>query len=323
MDFLRDPALWLRALHRYRGAVSWAPNFAYSLCARRIEDEEIEGIDLSGWRIAFNASEPVLAESIEAFAKRFAPYGYRPEAMTAAWGLAETVMVATAHPVDEAPRIDHVDRRRLAAEGIAVPTAGDGVSFVATGRPLPNVEIEIRDRESLEPLPDRHVGEIWLRSNCLFEGYKNDPERTARVLRDGWLDSGDRGYLAGEDLFFVAREKDLIVIGGEKYAPHDVETAINRVPGVREGCAVAFGVVNRETGTEDLGAVVETRVEGEDALADLHRQIRLEVTRTIGLGIRHLHLVPPGGIDKTTSGKLARASTRARYPEVFGGEDGR
>jgi acyl-CoA synthetase (AMP-forming)/AMP-acid ligase II len=322
MDFLRDPAVWLRALHRYGGAVSWASNFAYALCAQRIEDDEIEGLDLSSWRIAFNASEPVLAPTVEAFARRFAPYGYRPEAMTAAWGLAETVMVCSAHPVGEAPRVDRIDRRRLATESVAEPTLGEGVSLVATGQALPNVEIEIRGGETGVRLPERHVGAIWLRSNCLFEGYQNDPARTAEVCVDGWLDSGDRGYLVGDDLFFVAREKDLIVVGGEKYAPHDVEMAINRVDGVRQGCAVAFGVANPESGTEELGAVAETRVEGVEALTDLRGAVRREVARTIGLGIRHLHLVPPGGIDKTTSGKLARRSTRARYPEIFGGEHG-
>lgn len=318
MDFLRNPALWLWALHGYGGAVSWAPNFAYSLCAKRIEDEDIEGLDLSSWRIAFNASEPVLAHTVKAFAERFAPYGYRPEAMTAAWGLAETVMVGTAHPVDQAPLVDHVDRGRLATEGVAEPTAGEGVSLVATGRALPGVELQIRDVETGALLPDRHVGEIWLRSNCLFEGYQNDPELTARVFVDGWIDSGDRGYLVGGDLFFVSRGKDLIVIGGEKYAPHDVETSINRVPGVREGCAVAFGVTNVETGTEEVGAVVETRLTDEEALRELKRAVRREVTRTIGIGIRHLHLVAPGGISKTTSGKLARGATKDRYPEVFG-----
>ncbi len=318
MDFLRNPALWLWALHGYGGAVSWAPNFAYSLCAKRIEDEDIEGLDLSSWRIAFNASEPVLAHTVEAFAERFAPYGYRPEAMTAAWGLAETVMVGTAHPVDQAPLVDHVDRGRLATEGVAEPTLGEGVSLVATGRALPGVELQVRDVETGALLPDRHVGEIWLRSNCLFEGYQNDPELTARVFVDGWIDSGDRGYLVGGDLFFVSRGKDLIVIGGEKYAPHDVETSINRVPGVREGCAVAFGVTNVETGTEEVGAVVETRLTDEEALGELKRAVRREVTRTIGIAIRHLHLVAPGGISKTTSGKLARGATKNRYPEVFG-----
>ncbi|MBW2278178.1 MAG: AMP-binding protein [Deltaproteobacteria bacterium] len=318
MEFIAAPSLWLRAIDRYRGTVSWAPNFAYSLCAKRIDDKEIEGLDLSSWRIAFNASEPCLPASVEAFAERFGPYGYRPEAMTSAWGLAETVMVGTIHPVDEAPLIDVVDRRLLATESRAEPTDGDGVALMATGRPLPNVEIEIRELGNGARLPDRRVGEIWLRSNCLFEGYRADPKLTAEVVVDGWLNSGDRGYTVDGHLFFVARVKDLIVIGGEKYMPHDIESMINVVPGVREGCAVAFGVMNESLGTEVVGAVVETRVEGGKELTALSRAIRREVSRTTGLGIRLLHLVAPGGISKTTSGKLARRATRARYPEVFG-----
>jgi acyl-CoA synthetase (AMP-forming)/AMP-acid ligase II len=197
-----------------------------------------------------------------------------------------------------------------------VPTSGEGVSIVATGRPLPKVEIEIRDAESREPQPERHVDEIWVRADCLFEGYKNDPEQTARVLVDGWFDSGDRGYLAGEDLFFVSREKDLVVIGDEKYAPHDIEGVINSVAGVREDCAVAFGVLNAESGTEELAAVVETKLETEAELVELRRSIRREVTRTVGLGVRYLHLVPPGGVYKTTSGKLALDPMERPLPGV-------
>lgn len=323
MDFLRSPALWFQALHRYRGAVSWAPNFAYSLCAKRIEDEELEGLDLSCWRMAFSASEPVLAHTILDFARRFAPCGYRPETMTPAWGMAETVMAVATHPIGERPVWERVDREKLAAHQVAEPVDADdearGARIVATGRPLPGVELCIRHPETGEDLPDRHVGQLWVRGPCLFEGYKNDPERTAKVVRGGWFDTGDRAYRVGPDLYFVSREKDLIVIGGEKYAPHDVENVINGVPGVREGCAVAFGVMNPESGTEDLGAVVETKLEDEAALEDLRRAVRQAVTRSLGLGIRHLHLVPPGGVEKTTSGKLARSATRDRYPEVFGG----
>ena len=323
MDFLREPALWFQALHRYRGAVSWAPNFAYALCAKRVEDDELEGLDLSSWRMAFNASEPVLSHVLEAFEKRFAPHGFRPETMTPAWGMAETVMAVATHPIGDRPSWQRVDRDALAAEQEARPAAGDGANVVATGRPLPQVELEIRDPETRAPLPDGRVGQLWVSGPFLFEGYKNDPERTAQVLVDGWFDTGDRAYRVGPDLYFVSREKDLVVIGGEKYAPHDVEAVINTVPGVREGCAVAFGVPNAESGTEELGAVVETKLEEEEARAALGREIRGEVSRTLGLGIRHLHLVGPGGIEKTTSGKLARSATRDRYPEVFGGRDGR
>ena len=317
LDFLRDPASWLWAIHAHRGTVSWAPNFAYSLCAKRIGDDAIEGLDLSSWRLALCASEPVLAHTVEAFAKRFAPHGYVPEAMTPAWGLAETTMVGTVHPPGLAPIIETIDRARLANDGEAVPVSGEGMSSVATGRCLPGYEMEVRDAEGRR-LPDRRVGEVWLRTEARFAGYRKAPELTAEVLVDGWVRSGDQGYLVGEDLFFVARNKDLIVIGGEKYAPHDVETAINRVPGVREGCATAFGVLNEALGTEELGAVIETRTKDPGDLEALARAVRREVSRTLGLGIRHIHLVAPGGISKTTSGKLARKATRERYPEVFG-----
>lgn len=310
-DFIREPRLWLDAIHRYRGTISWAPNFAYALCVQRIAERDLEGLDLSSWRIAINAAEPVLAHTIDRFVARFAKHGFRSVAMTPAWGLAENVTIATAHPPGSAPRIETIDRAALASAGRAVPVAEAGFEAVAIGRCLPRCEIEIRDGGRV--LGDREIGEVWLRSDSLFEGYQRDPELSARMLTGGWLNTGDRGYLSDGDLFFVARNRDLIVIAGEKYAPHDVETAINQVPGVREGCAVAFGVLDPERGTEVVAAVVETRLEDESEREALARAIRTHVTRRIGLALRHLVLVPPGGVRKTTSGKLARTATREHY----------
>ena len=319
-DFVREPRLWLEALHRYGGTISWAPNFAYALCVQRIREDQLVGLDLSRWRIAVNAAEPVLAHTVDAFTRRFGPHGFRPAAMTPAWGLAENVTIATAHPPARAPRVETIDRATLAAESFARPTDGTGLESVAIGRFLPRCAIEIRGGD--RRLGDRVVGEVWLRSDSLFEGYHRDPELTARVLVDGWLNTGDRGYLSDGDLFFVARGKDLIVIAGEKYVPHDIETAINQVRGVREGCVVAFGVLDPERGTEGVAAIVETQLaaragqvgpEAADDLEALARAIRSQVTRTTGLALRHLKLVPPGGIQKTTSGKLARGATRDRY----------
>ena len=185
---------------------------------------------------------------------------------------------------------------------------------VAIGRCLPGCAVEIRD-ETGTSVPDRRVGTVWLRSDSLFSGYHRDPELTRRVLVDGWLDTGDHGYLADGDLYFVSRDKDLIVIGGEKYAPHDIESLVNEVPGVRAGCVVAFGVMNEERGTEDLAAVVETRETG-DAAAALERGHPSEACcECTGLALRHVLLVPPGGVEKTTSGKLARRATRERYAD--------
>jgi acyl-CoA synthetase (AMP-forming)/AMP-acid ligase II len=316
MDFMRDPALWLWAIHRYRGTLSWAPNFAYTICANRVAAAELAGLDLSSWRIAINAAEPVLASTIAAFTARFAASGFAPSAMTPAWGLAENVTIATAHPVGMPPRIETIDRPALVSEGVARPTTGDGLASVAIGRCLPRCEVQVRD-DTGRVLADRRVGEVWLRTDSLFTGYHRNPSLTARALVDGWLNTGDRGYLVDGDLYFIARDKDVIVIGGEKYAPHDIETLINRVDGVREGCAVAFGVLNEERGTEDIAAVVETKIEDAAQLADLRERVRAAVTSATGLALRHVILVGPGGIEKTTSGKLARRATRDRYTDAF------
>jgi acyl-CoA synthetase (AMP-forming)/AMP-acid ligase II len=316
LDFLREPVSWLRALHARRGSVSFAPNFAYALCAHRIPEADLEGLDLSNWRVAANGAEPVLAPTLAAFAERFERWGFRPQAMTPIWGMAETVTAATAHPVEEPPRVETVDRNRLAREDFAWPTAGGGLEVVSVGRCLPNAAVEIRD-ETGRVLPERHAGTIWLRTTYLASGYHRDPELTRRVFVDGWLDTGDRGYLADGRLYFLAREKDLIVIAGAKYAPNDIEEAINGVPGVREGCAVAFGVLDETIGTEELAAVVETRQTDPEEMARLRQRIAAEVRRRTGLTLRHLLLVPPGGVEKTTSGKLARRATRSRYLEVL------
>lgn len=316
-DFMREPGRWMWAMHTYRGTISWAPNFAYALCATRMSDDDRQGLDLSSWRIAINAAEPVLAETIGAFAARFAPHGFRPEAMTPAWGLAENVTLATAHPIGQRPWIETIDASLLSASGRAVPAAGDGVDSVAVGRCLPRCEVQIRNQAG-DVLGHREVGTIWLRSDSLFSGYFRDADSTAALVDDGWLDTGDRGYLAGEDLFFVSREKDLVVIGGEKYSPHHIETVINDVPGVRKGCAVVFGVLNRVRGTEEVVAVVETREDDAMARAELEAAIGRATRLSTGLVLRRVLLVPPGGVEKTTSGKLARAATHRRWAAELG-----
>jgi acyl-CoA synthetase (AMP-forming)/AMP-acid ligase II len=236
--------------------------------------------------------------------------------MAPTWGLAETGCVGTAQADLELPRIETIDRAILAGEERAVVSESGGVPVVAVGPPLPRVVLEIRDKQG-RVLPDRHVGEIWLSSDSLFSEYNADPELTARVLVGDWINTGDRGYLAEGFLYFTVREKDLIVIGGEKYMPDDIEAAINRVPGVREGCAVSFGIINEDRGTEELAAVVETREEGDEVVEQLVKSIRNEVMRSIGIALRYLVLTPPGGTEKTTSGKIARTATRERHLEAL------
>jgi acyl-CoA synthetase (AMP-forming)/AMP-acid ligase II len=282
-----------------------------------VSDADIEGLDLSSWRIAINAAEPVLAHTIEAFTKRFEPHGFRPEAMTPAWGLAENVTIATAHPIAEAPRVETIDRQVLAQESVAVPVSNgeEGISSTAIGQVLPHCHVEVRDPKSGEPLPERGVGRVWLSTNSLFSHYHRAAEATALALVDGWLDTGDEGYLCGSDLFFVSRDKDLIVIGGDKYAPHDIETLINEVSGVRQGCVVTFGILSQARGTEELAAIIETRETDAAKHKEIERAARKKVLTTTGIPLRHVLIVPAGGVEKTTSGKLARRATRARYAD--------
>lgn len=317
-DFMRDPVLWLWAIHHYRGTISWSPNFAYTYCASRVPDQKLDGLDLDSWRVAINAAEPVLAATLELFQKRFVDYGFQPEAMTPAWGLAENVTIATAHPVADIPTSETIDRQAMVSEQVARPTAGAGVESVAIGRCLPHCEVEIRAPDGTT-LADRRIGDIFLRTDSLFRGYHRMDEETNRALRDGWLATGDRGYLVDGDLYFITRDKDLIVIGGEKYAPHDIEVQVNELEGIRQGCVVCFGVLSEATGTEELAVVAETRDLDEEKLAALRRAVRDKVTGTTGLSARHVLLVEPGGIEKTTSGKLARRATRERYADQIGG----
>src|SRR5262249_14306083 len=195
MDFVRSPELWLWAIHRYRGTLSWSPNFGYAVCASRLADSAIAGLDLASWRIAMSASEPVLAHTLEAFAARFAPHALRPEAITAGWGLAETITFVTTADPGARLRVETLDRGTLAKAGSAVPCDGDGFSAVGLGRPLRGCTVEIRDDEQ-RVMAERHVGTIWVRSTYLFAGYQGDPAASDHAVVDGWLDTGDQGYLA-------------------------------------------------------------------------------------------------------------------------------
>jgi acyl-CoA synthetase (AMP-forming)/AMP-acid ligase II len=319
MDFMREPSLWLWALHHYRGGISFAPNFAYTLAVHRVPDGDLEGLDLSSWRVAIASAEPILAGTVEAFTTRFAAYGFAAEAFCAFYGLAECVTAVTGSSPRELPRIETIDREAAAVHHRANPVEGEGLALVASGAVLPGCSVEIRD-DSGGVLSERTVGDIWVSAPWLFTDYNRDPEQTARVRVDGWLRTGDKGYLADGHLYFFSREKDLVVIAGEKYAPHDVESAVNAVPGVRGGCAVAFGIMNQERGTEELAVVAETKESEPQALEAMRRAIRHEVMNSTGLGLRHLELVGPGGVQKTTSGKLARSAMRERYEEKWGGD---
>jgi fatty-acyl-CoA synthase len=310
--FLKRPAAWLRAITRHRGTVSFAPNFAYDLCVRRAGRDVIEGLDLSSWRVAGCGAEPIHPATLEAFAKAFAPAGFRRDAFLPCYGLAEHTLAATFHRVGEPLRVDHVradalrDHRRATA---CAPGDPGAARFVSCGQPFPGHEVRIVGGDD-RVLPERHVGEIQLRGPSVMAGYEHDPAQTRQVLRHGWLRTGDLGYLAEGDLFPCGRKKDLIIVHGRNYYPQDLEWVAGEAVGVRRGSVAAFGIVGPE-GDEQVVIVAEAR--GRTAEAEVAASIRRRVQETTGLHVHDVLIAGRGAIPRTTSGKIQRARLKARY----------
>jgi fatty-acyl-CoA synthase len=315
LAFLTRPARWLWTVHAHRGTVSPAPNFAFELCVRRIEDREIEGLDLSTWRLAFNGSEPVSPDTIERFAHRFARYGFRPEAMCPVYGLAESSVALTVSPMGRGPRIDRIVRARFQDRREALPAPTDDPSalrFVACGRPLAGHEVRILDAGG-RSLPDRIEGRIEFRGPSVTAGYFRRPEATRAVMHDGWMDSGDLGYFADGELFVTGRQKDMIIKAGQHLYPQEVEEVAGDIPGIRKGCVAAFGAPDPKAGTERLVVIAETRAESPARHEELRAAVVERVAATLGAPPDVVVIAPPRSVLKTSSGKIRRSATRDAY----------
>ena len=257
-DWVRAPYRLFQAVSRYRGTLSWLPNFAYNFCAKKIRDFHLEGVDLSSWRAVINCSEPTRWESHETFAKRFLPYRLNPAALTTCYAMAENVFAVTQSGIDLPVTVDEIDRDLFQEQRVAQPVS-DGrpsIKMLSAGRALPNVAVQILGSDGA-PLPERHVGEIALRSDCMLSGYYRRPDETAKAFLDGWYLTGDLGYLANGELYVSGRKKDLIIVGGKNIYPQDIEQLAMQVPGVHPGRVVAFGIFNEDLGTEDVVLVAE------------------------------------------------------------------
>ena len=311
--FLARPIRWLQALDAYRGTLSPAPNFAYELCATRIADAELEGLDLSAVRVLLNGAEPVSPETLDRFVERFAPYGLDPGAVYPVYGLAECSLgLATPAPGNPV-RVDRVRRAQFQASGRAEPASEDdpgALRFVSCGRALPGHELAVVGAHG-DPAPERVQGRVRFRGRSATRGYyRNDEATRALIDADGWLDSGDLGYFAGGDLFLTGRAKDLIIKAGRNFYPHEVEALAGGVAGVRTGCVAAFGVADAERGTEQFVVVAETRVTDEAARAAITQAVTREVGLALGVAPDRVVLAPPGSVAKTSSGKIRRGATR-------------
>ena len=310
--FLKRPAVWLQTIARHRGTVSFAPNFAYEMCVRRVKDAELDGLDLSSWRVAGCGAEPIQAATLEAFAAKLARAGFSDTSFVAAYGLAEHTLAVALAPRDRGLRVDSVRAPELAAHQRAVPCSPDTLSavrLVGCGRPFPDHGLRIVDDHG-RPVGERVVGEILVSGPSVMQGYLGDLGVPAEVLRDGWLSTGDLGYLADGELFVCGRRKETIIVAGRNYFPQDLETVVNRVPGVRSGRVAAFAAA--EPGRPDR-AVVVVETQGAVPADALQAEVRRRVLQATGLAVHEIVLAPKGTIGRTTNGKLRRAELRDRY----------
>lgn len=304
--FLTRPALWLRTLSRHRATVSGGPNFAYGLCLKRIRDEDLRGVDLSAWRYALNGAEPISTATLRRFAQRFEPYGFRADAFYPVYGLSEASLAVTWPAERRAPRSLKVDAQALAEAGLVREGERE---LVSVGVPIPGVEVEIRDDE-LRPLPERRAGRIFMRGPSVMTGYLEQPDETARALIDGWLDTGDLGFLADGELFIFGRAKDLVIIRGANHAPAEFEECLEGVAGVRTGCAVALGFVPEHADGEQLLVLVER---ADDEVADLEQHVHAAIVERTGVKPHTVRVLEPGTLPRTSSGKLRRREALRRY----------
>jgi acyl-CoA synthetase (AMP-forming)/AMP-acid ligase II len=318
-DWVRHPALLFRGIDSYRGTLCWLPNFAYNHSARRIRERDLAGLSAESMRLFINCSEPVRAESHEMFLERFGAIGVQREMLGVSYAMAENTFAVTQTEPGWPVRLDVVDQAALEELGEAVLVEEGRVGAVvkvSCGRPIPGTEIRIVNNVG-EPVAERQVGEVAVRSNCMLSGYYKRPD--LQPFQDGWYLTGDRGYLAAGELFVIGRSKDLIINAGKNIYPQDIEAIVNEVPGVHAGRVVVFGVPDEREGTELIVVVaeVEANILGVDTAErkEINRRIRQEVARRSMVSAAYVTLVEPRWLLKTSSGKIARGANREKWLE--------
>ncbi len=321
-DWVRAPARLMQAISHYGGTLTWLPNFAYNFCAQKTREHDLDGVCLDSLRAVVNCSEPTYHSSQQAFLQRFGRLGLRAGALTTCYAMAENVFAVTQAGIDAPVTLDEVDQRALLVDRIATPVTGEGTArsdamkMLSAGRPLPNVQVRVLEAlpdGAYQDLPERHVGEIAIHSDCMLTGYYNRPDLTEKAFYQGWYLTGDLGYLAAGEVYVTGRRKDLIIVGGKNIYPQDLERLASEVPGVHPGRVVAFGVMNDAAGTEEVVMVVEVDVEDEDERLRIGDAIRQHVTRGSDVALRHVYIVDARWLLKTSSGKTARLANRDKY----------
>jgi len=322
-DWVRAPYRLFHAITRYKGSLCWLPNFAYNFCAQKIRPSDLEGVDLSTLRAVINCSEPMRQNSHQVFQDRFSACGLKASAIATCYAMAENVFAVTQGGIECEVTYDEIDQEIFQKDQIARKASDGRIKIVAVsaGKPISNTQVKVFDPQGRE-LPERHVGEIVLKSNCMLSGYYHRTDATESSFIDGWFKTGDLGYLADGELYVSGRKKDLIIVGGKNVYPQDVENIVNEVEGVHPGRNVAFGVFNEEKGTEDVVVIAELEPNFCNQEKMVAEQIRKLVTQSTAVVLRQVYLVNDFWLIKTSSGKIARAANKEKYLAETGAHAG-
>jgi len=311
--FVRRPGLWLDLISQRGGTISYAPTFGYDLAARRAGALAVNDLDLSGWRIAGVGGDMIRPGPLRAFADAFAPAGFAPEAFVASYGMAEATLALTLSPTGQGLRTDTADVERLEQSNAASPARAGrrNREFALCGCVLPGHRLEVRGPGGA-PLADRQVGRIFAAGPSLMKAYYGAEEETERVLSaDGWLDTGDLGYLLDGQIVITGRAKDLIIVHGRNVWPQDLEwTAERQIEALRSGDVAAFQVTMDDD--EKVVALVQCRTREPDKRAELRASVATTLRLTHGLEVEVV-LAPPHSLPQTSSGKLSRSRARSLY----------
>jgi fatty-acyl-CoA synthase len=319
--FAMRPRLWLALMTRNRATISFGPPFGYELCARRVRTDDLDKFDLSAWRVAGVGAEMIRPEPLRAFAHKLAPSGFDKKAFLACYGMAECSLAASFSPLNLGLRLDSIDKDLHALHQRAVPIESsadrqlaDKISaYAVCGRPLPEHEIEIRD-DLGNVLPQRYSGTIFVKGPSVMSGYFNNHEATQDALTpEGWLNTGDIGYWAGQDLVITGRKKDLIIINGRNIWPQDLEAIAEQQPEVRSGDALAFSAPD-PYGRETAVLVIQCRISHRKNRADLVHRVQHLIREALAIDC-FVELVPPHTLPRTSSGKLSRYRARLDFME--------
>jgi fatty-acyl-CoA synthase len=303
-SFVRSPRIWLDTIHKHRGTITYAPNFAFALVAKRIKEKDIGALDLSCMRITGCGAEPIQPKTLREFATKLAPAGFDPRSLIPSYGMAEATLAITFSPHGKGMHTDKVDPKGLQAREARPSDAEDANELVSCGFPFPGHELQIVDEEGRK-LGERQVGQIITRGPSVSSGYYQETELTQGCWKGGWLYTGDLGYLEGGRLYICGRIKDIIIIRGRNFYPQDIEWVASELPGVRRGNVVAFSI--EVEGEERL--VVCAEAFQADA-AGLTEAISAAVTEKLGLSVHRVEIVPQGTLPRTSSGKPQRRKTR-------------